>query len=65
MPSCNRQEQVRQHADFVNERDDTGIRHSVEYISGLINKEILAGIPASRIALAGFSQVHMFRDALL
>lgn len=36
--------------------DEPGIRASQEYINSLISKEILKGIPANRIVLAGFSQ---------
>lgn len=39
------------------EEDTTGILSSAAYLKGLVDKEIAAGIPASRIVLAGFSQV--------
>lgn len=36
--------------------DAEGINSSFEYLSGLIQQEIDAGIPADRIAIGGFSQ---------
>ena len=36
--------------------DATGVRESQAYIEALISKEVARGIPAKRIALAGFSQ---------
>lgn len=33
-----------------------GLKHSAAYVQGLVDKEIAAGIPASRVVLAGFSQ---------
>lgn len=38
------------------DEDTTGILSSAAYLKGLVDKEIAAGIPASRIVLAGFSQ---------
>lgn len=36
--------------------DAEGIKTSAEYLNGLIQQEIDAGIPADRIVLGGFSQ---------
>ena len=36
--------------------DHDGIRESVDYVKGLIDKEVAAGIPPERIAVGGFSQ---------
>lgn len=36
--------------------DAEGIKASAEYLNGLIQQEIDAGIPADRIVIAGFSQ---------
>lgn len=37
-------------------QDETGIRESAEHVHALIRRENERGVPASRIALAGFSQ---------
>ncbi len=42
--------------DLVRREDETGLRASVVDVQALIDREIAAGIPASRIVLAGFSQ---------
>lgn len=38
------------------EDDEEGMMKSVEYICGLIDKEVEAGIPVERIVVGGFSQ---------
>lgn len=43
-------------ADIANKQDSDGIRASAAEIDALIEREIAAGIPASQIVLAGFSQ---------
>jgi phospholipase/carboxylesterase len=43
-------------ADLVSRQDEAGIRGSALAISALIEREMVRGIPASRIVLAGFSQ---------
>jgi phospholipase/carboxylesterase len=43
-------------ADLVRREDEAGLRASVVDVQELIDREIAAGIPASRIVLAGFSQ---------
>jgi phospholipase/carboxylesterase len=42
--------------DLVRREDEKGLRESVVDVQALIAREIAAGIPASRIVLAGFSQ---------
>lgn len=42
--------------DLVRQEDERGIRESQDLVGQLIDKEIARGIPANRIALAGFSQ---------
>jgi phospholipase/carboxylesterase len=42
--------------DLVRREDEKGLRESVVDVQALIDREIAAGIPASRIVLAGFSQ---------
>ena len=42
--------------DLVRREDEAGLRQSVVDVQALIDREIAAGIPASRIVLAGFSQ---------
>jgi phospholipase/carboxylesterase len=42
--------------DLVRREDEMGLRQSVVDVQALIDREIAAGIPASRIVLAGFSQ---------
>ncbi|KAH7037154.1 acyl-protein thioesterase-1-like protein [Microdochium trichocladiopsis] len=42
--------------DLRNNQDETGLLRSREYVSGLIQAEIDAGIPSNRIVLGGFSQ---------
>jgi phospholipase/carboxylesterase len=37
-------------------QDEAGVRESQAYIESLISKEVARGIPANRIAIAGFSQ---------
>jgi len=44
------------HADIGREQDAAGIRKSASLIEHLIEREIMHGIPAKRIVLAGFSQ---------
>jgi phospholipase/carboxylesterase len=43
-------------ADLVRREDEAGLRQSAVDVQALIDREIAAGIPASRIVLAGFSQ---------
>jgi len=38
-------------------QDKAGTQAAVEYVSGLIQQEVAAGIPLDRIVVAGFSQV--------
>lgn len=40
------------------DKDEAGIQASVNYVSDLIQKEINAGIPATRIIVGGFSQAR-------
>lgn len=42
--------------DLVRREDEKGLRESIIDVQALIDREIAAGIPASRIVLAGFSQ---------
>jgi phospholipase/carboxylesterase len=42
--------------DLVRREDEKGLRESIVDVQALIDREIAAGIPASRIVLAGFSQ---------
>jgi phospholipase/carboxylesterase len=42
--------------DFKSREDEAGIRASAKDLSELVEEQIRAGIPASRIVLAGFSQ---------
>ena len=42
--------------DLARQEDERGIRESQDLVGQLIDKEIARGIPANRIALAGFSQ---------
>ncbi len=44
------------HTDIDHEQDEAGIRSSSTSIGHLIEREIMHGIPAKRIVLAGFSQ---------
>lgn len=43
-------------AEFARREDEAGTRASARAIAALIEREVLAGIPAARIVLAGFSQ---------
>lgn len=38
------------------EDDEEGMMASVEYICGLVDKEVEAGVPVERIVVGGFSQ---------
>lgn len=40
------------------DKDEAGIKASVDYLSSLVQKEVSSGIPASRIVLGGFSQAR-------
>jgi phospholipase/carboxylesterase len=42
--------------DLVRREDETGIRRSHAQVEQLIEREVAAGVPRSRIVLAGFSQ---------
>ena len=43
---------------MIGEKDEEGIKLSIDYVAGLVQKEIDAGIPATRIIVGGFSQVY-------
>ncbi|MBL7002501.1 MAG: dienelactone hydrolase family protein [Gammaproteobacteria bacterium] len=42
--------------DICSEQDESGIRHSQQTVEQLIQQQMDAGIPSTRIILAGFSQ---------
>jgi len=43
-------------ADLVRREDEAGLRESMAAVSALIDREVVRGVPAHRIVLAGFSQ---------
>ena len=44
---------------MIGDKDEDGIKMSIDYVAGLVQKEIDAGIPATRIIVGGFSQVTL------
>jgi phospholipase/carboxylesterase len=42
--------------DLVRREDETGLRDSFAQVHALVDAEVARGVPASRIALGGFSQ---------
>src|SRR3546814_12637380 len=43
-------------ADLANRADEAGVAESVGQVEALIAREVVRGVPVSRIFLAGFSQ---------